>query len=483
MNTAKKQLSFWMKLLYGSGDWGISSMGMMRSIFYAIYLTDVVGLEPRLASFGALVGIVWDGINDPLIGLISDRIRTRWGRRRPFLLWFAIPFGLSFITLWSAPDWESQTALLVYVTLSFMLADTLQTLVGVPFLSLTPELTSDYDERTTLTSFRSFFQLAGALTVVLSAPAIVDLVITSGGSQQQGFMLVGAIFGGIGAIPLFLIGFFVRETSMPEETEALPFRETLRAAWQNIPFRYAVGIHMLNWSAVDMIAVAFPYFLLYWVARGDLLASIHIFGFDLAYESAFFGILMLVCILFIPFWLWLARWQNKRQAYMLGMAFWVTVQLMVFTLQPGDTRYLLIIAALAGIGVSAAYTLPDSLFADVIEWDELRTRRRQEGVFYGIRTLIRKLTGALVIFVTLQLLGWSGYISPPAGISQLTQTDSALQMIRLLVSPFGATILCGTIILAWFFPLSREKYTRIQKLLEQRRARLAEHPIGSSTTR
>jgi GPH family glycoside/pentoside/hexuronide:cation symporter len=483
MNTAKKQLSFWMKILYGSGDWGISSMGMMRSIFYAIYLTDVVGLEPRLASFGALVGIVWDGINDPLIGLVSDRIRTRWGRRRPFLLWFAIPFGLSFITLWSAPDWESQTALLVYVTLSFMLADTLQTLVGVPFLSLTPELTSDYDERTTLTSFRSFFQLVGALTVVLSAPAIVDMVLTSGGSQQQGFMLVGAIFGGIGAIPLFLIGFFVRETSMPEETEALPFRETLRAAWQNIPFRYAVGIHMLNWSAVDMVAVAFPYFLLYWVARGDLLASIHIFGFDLAYESAFFGILMLVCILFIPFWLWLARRRNKRQAYMLGMAFWVTVQLMVFTLQPGDTTYLLIIAALAGIGVSAAYTLPDSLFADVIEWDELRTRRRQEGVFYGIRTLIRKLTGALVIFVTLQLLGWSGYISPPAGISQLTQTDSALQMIRLLVSPFGATILCGTIILAWLFPLSREKYERIQKLLEQRRARLAEQPIGSSTTR
>jgi GPH family glycoside/pentoside/hexuronide:cation symporter len=463
-----------MKLLYGSGDWGISSMGMMRSIFYAIYLTDVVGLEPRLASFGALFGIVWDGINDPIIGILSDRIRTRWGRRRPFLLWFAIPFGLSFITLWSAPNWENQTALLVYVTLSFMLTDTLQTLVGVPFLSLTPELTSDYDERTTLTSFRSFFQLVGALTVVLTAPAIVDIVLASGGSQQQGFMLVGAIFGGVGAIPLLLIGLFVRETSTSEETEVLPFRETLHAAWQNIPFRYAVGIHMLNWSAVDMVAVTFPYFLLYWVARGDLLASIHIFGFDLAYESAFFGILMFVCILFIPFWLWLARWRNKREAYMLGMAFWVTVQLMIFTVQPGDTTYLLIVAALAGAGVSAAYTLPDSLFADVIEWDELRTRRRQEGIFYGIRTLIRKVTGALVIFVTLQLLGWSGYVSPSAGTLQFTQADSALQMIRLLVSPLGATILCGTIILAWLFPLSREKYRRIQKLLAQRRARLAE---------
>jgi GPH family glycoside/pentoside/hexuronide:cation symporter len=471
---SKSRLSFWIKLLYGSGDWGISSIGMMRSIFYAIYLTDVVGLEPRLASFGALAGIIWDAINDPLIGILSDRLRTRWGRRRPFLLWFAIPFGLSFIILWSAPNWENQAALMIYVTLSFMLADTLQTLVAVPFLSLTPELTPDYDERTTLTSFRSFFQLVGALSVVITAPAIVDIVLSSGGTQQQGFMLVGAIFGGIGAIPLLLIGLFIRETSTPQQTEAIPFRETLKAAWQNIPFRYAVGIHMFNWSAVDMIAVTFPYFLLYWVAQGDLLASIRIFGFELAQESAFFGILMSVCILFIPFWLWLARWRNKREAYILGMIFWVAVQLMIFTIQPGDTVYLLTLAALAGIGVSAAYTLPDSMFADVIEWDELRTRRRQEGIFYGIRTLIRKMTGALVIFITLQLLGWSGYASPPEGTLHFTQTDAALRMIRLLVSPFGATILCGTIFFAWLFPLSREKYGRIQRLLERRRERLAD---------
>ena len=446
----------------------------MRSIFYAIYLTDVVGLEPRLASFGALLGILWDAINDPIVGILSDRMHTRWGRRRPFLLWFSIPFGLSFITLWSAPNWESQTALLIYITLSFMLADTLQTLVGVPFLSLTPELTSDYDERTTLTSFRSFFQLAGGLTVVITAPGIVDLVLASGGTQQQGFMLVGAIFGSIGAIPLLLIGLFIREKSRPEQTKAFSLQKTIRAAWQNIPFRYMVGIHVLNWSATDMVVVILPYFLLYWVAQGNQLASIRLFGLELAYESAFFGILMSVCILLIPFWRWLAQWRNKREAYVLGMTFWVLVQLMMMTIQPGDTTYLLVIAALAGIGVSAAYTLPDSLFADVIEWDELRTGRRQEGIFYGIRTLIRKLTGALVIFLTLQLLGWSGYVSPPAGTLQFTQTDSALRMIRLLVSPFGAAVLCGTIVLAWLFPLSREKYARIQRLLEQRRARLAE---------
>ncbi|NWG05893.1 MAG: MFS transporter [Chloroflexi bacterium] len=460
-----------MKLLYGSGDWGISSIGMMRSIFYAIYLTDVVGLEPRLASFGALIGIVWDAVNDPIIGALSDRLQTRWGRRRPFLLWFAIPFGLSFIILWSAPDWNSQVALLTYVTLSFMLSDTLTTLVSVPFLSLTPELTPDYDERTTLTSFRSVFQLIGALSMVIAAPAIVDRVLLEGGSQQQGFMLVGAIFGFIGAIPLLLIGWFVRETSTAEQQQSLPFREAVNAAWGNIPFRFAVGLHMLNWSAVDMVAVAFPYFLLYWVAQGDLLASIQIFGFDLAYESAFFGVLMTVCILFVPFWLWVSKVRNKREAYAVGMMFWVAVSFLMYTIQPGQTTYLLVIAALAGIGVSAAYTLPDAIFADVIEWDELRTGRRREGIFYGIRTLIRKLTGALVIFITLQLLGWSGYVSPPDGVVRFAQSDSALQMIRLLVSPFGAVLLSGTIILAWLFPLSREQYTRIQKLLEQRRGR------------
>ena len=469
MQTTKKKLPLWLKLLYGSGDWGISSIGMMRSIFYAIYLTDVVGIEPRFASLGALTGIVWDAVNDPLIGMFSDRIKTRWGRRRPFLLWFAFPFGLSFVILWSAPNWESQVALTIYVTLAFMLSDTLTTLVAMPHLALTPELTQDYDERTALSSFRAVFQLLSAIAVVVAAPMIVDEVIRAGGTQQQGFMLTGAIFGLSGALPLFFIGWSVREKFVPRQEESLSFRETLRVAWENVPFRYAAGIYMFNWSAVDMVAITFPYFLLYWVAGGNLLAKINILGVDLALESAFFGTLMSVCILCVPFWLWLAQKRNKREAYILGMAFWVVVQGLIFTIQPGDTGYLLFLAALAGVGVSAAYILPDSILPDVIEWDELRTHRRQEGIYYGIRTLIRKLTGALVIFFTLQVLGWSGYRSPPDGVIQFTQPDSALFAIRLMVSFWGATILAGTVILAWLYPLSRKNYERIKILLKKRR--------------
>jgi GPH family glycoside/pentoside/hexuronide:cation symporter len=470
----KKPLPFWLKFVYGTGDWGLSSIGMLRSIFYAIYLTDVVGIEPRLASFGALAGIVWDAINDPLIGVLSDRMKSRLGRRRPFLLWFAIPFGLSFVILWSAPNWDSQLALLIYITLSFMISDTLTTLVGVPYLSLTPELTQDYDERTSLSSFRSVFQLLAAMAVVIAAPMIVDKVIEGGGSQQQGFMLAGAVFGALGALPFLLIGWLVKERYASEQQEQLPFRQSFKVAWENIPFRYAAGIYMFNWSAVDMIAITFPFFLLYWVAQGDLLAKINILGVDLALESAFFGILLLVCILFVPFWLWLAKKRNKIQAYIIGMIIWVAIEFLIYTIQPGEINYLLTIAALAGIGVSAAYILPDSILPDVIEWDELRTGRRQEGVYYGIRTLIRKITGALIIFITLQVLGWSGYQAPPDGAIQFTQPDSALFMIRMMVSFLGAGILLGTILLAWSYPLSREKYQRIQTLLAKKRNKKVE---------
>src|SRR5690606_9309126 len=138
-------------------------------------------------------------------------------------------------------------------------------------------------------------------------------VIVGGGTQQQGFMTAGAIFGMIGSLPLFLIGLFVREkfAATREEQEILSFRESLRLAWENVPFRYAVGIYMFNWSAVDMIAITFPFFLLYWVAQGDLLVSVNFLGLNLALESAFFGVMMFVCVLCVPFWLRFAKRFNK----------------------------------------------------------------------------------------------------------------------------------------------------------------------------
>ena len=156
---------------------------------------------------------------------------------------------------------------------------------------------------------------------------------------------------------------------------------------------------------------------------------------------------------------------------MFGMIFWAGVQLAIFFTQPGQVSTILVMSVLAGISVSSAHILPDAIFPDVIEWDELRTRRRAEGIYYGVKNFVRKLTGALAIFIGLQTLGWFGYQTPPQGATHFTQPASALLAIRILIGPIGALLLFSAMTAAWFFPLTREKHARIRRLLEKRQGK------------
>jgi GPH family glycoside/pentoside/hexuronide:cation symporter len=467
----KNYLTLWQKLIFGSGDWSYASFGTLRQIFYAIFLTDVVGLEPRLASFAVVLGVIWDAVNDPLVGMLSDRVKSRWGRRRPFLLFFSIPFGLAFIFLWWVPPIGNQIALAVVVSLMYMLSDTLQTLISVPLYSLTPEITPDYDERTTLTGFRMFFNLLASLVTAVSAPEIVKSVLASGATQQQGYMVVASLFGGLAILPLLLIFFFIRER--PEnvmnvnEEPPVSLGVTIRTAWSNIPFRYATALFMLNWITFDLVALCLPFFLTYWIAGGNLLQK----ALGMSLDSSVLGLLLVTSVILLPFWIWLSHKLTKNITYIIAMSFWAVVQLLIFSVQPGQVTAILILAVMAGISVSAAHVLPDSIFPDVIEWDELRTGRRQEGIYYGIKNFVRKLTGAFAIFIALQTLGWFGYQTPPVGATQFSQPASALLAIRFLIGPLGALLLLSAVLMAWFYPLTRERHARIRRLLERKKAR------------
>ncbi|NCP16195.1 hypothetical protein GW866_04020, partial [bacterium] len=274
--------------------------------------------------------------------------------------------------------------------------------------------------------------------------------------------------------PILLIFFVVRERVRPEEEirieQSVSFRETVRTAWANIPFRFATGIYILNWTTFDLVALVLPFYLTYWVARGNLLQK----ALGMRIESSVLGLLLVTAVIVLPFWVWLSQRLSKHIAYIIGMSFWAVVQLLIFGVQPGQTTTILILAFLAGISVSNAHVLPDSIFPDVIEWDELRTGRRQEGIYYGIKNFIRKLTGALAIFIALQVLGWFGYQSPPEGATQFMQPASALAAIRFLIGPFGAVLLFSAVLAAWFYPLTREKHGRIRRLLAKRRERQQE---------
>ena len=466
------RLPVWVKFIYGTGDWGRASFNTLRQIFYAIFLTDVVGLDPRLAGTAALISLIWDAINDPLVGGLSDRFKSRWGRRRPFLLFFTIPFALAFVLMWWAPPWETQLALMAHVTIAYMISDTLQTLVTVPYLALTPELAKDYDSRTSLTGFRMFFNLVASLATAVGAPVILDIAVKAGLTQQQGYLILSALFGGLGALPMFLVFFTIREEQpdSPLVQVTASLKETIRTLWANRPFRSAAAMYILNWVSSDIIALMLPYMLTYWVASGDLLAKVNILG-GMALEAVVLGVLMITATLAVPIWSRLAQRFNKRQAYMGSLLFWIVVECLILTIQPGQITYIIILTFLGGLGISAAHVLPESIFPDVIDWDEVRTNSRREGMYYGAVNFLRKLSSAFAIFIALQILGWFGYQAPPEGATIFQQAPQTLLSIRILSGPLVALLLLALLGFTWYYPLTRERQNRIQSLLRRRRER------------
>ena len=437
------------KILYGIGDTGFSLTTTIIGVYFAIFLTDVVGVAPAIAAAAIFIGRSWDYINDPLIGYITDRTRTRWGRRRPFLLFGAVPFGLVFTLLWWRPPLENSLALAAYYAAAYVLFDTAATFAYMPFFALTPELTANYDERTNLTTYRMFFSIAGSLVAFTIPLAIIGSFIPE---NAPNVFKMGIIFAIASALPLWLTFFGTRERK--EFMEATPPRliDSLRAAVRNRPFIFSAMIFLFTWASVDILQATLLYFIKYGVKRE-------------AQSDLIMGVIFVTAILALPFWEWTSRHWDKRWAYISGIAFWAVVQLVIVSLTPSTgLQIILSLCILAGIGVSAAHVLPWAIVPDAVEWDEWQTGERHEGTFYSLITLIQKIASSIAIPLTLLVLDATGYI-PNAS----QQPPSALLGIRIVAGTVPAVLLCLGIIFAAVYPLRREQHSRLVQELEDRR--------------
>jgi len=233
-----KKLPTLTKIIYGFGDIGFSMTGTIIAAYFSIFLTDVIGIRPAVAAIALFIGKSWDYINDPLIGHISDRTRSRWGRRRPFLLFGALPFALSFAFLWWKPPIENQTALVVFYTLMFVIYDAANTFVGMPYFALTPELSEDYDERTELTGYRMFFSILGSLISFV----VPMLIIGEMSPENSGnVFLIGLILGITSGLPSFLVFLGTREKPYFIKLNRPKLFASLKAALKNRPFVFSTS--------------------------------------------------------------------------------------------------------------------------------------------------------------------------------------------------------------------------------------------------
>jgi GPH family glycoside/pentoside/hexuronide:cation symporter len=445
-----ERLSRRTKLLYGAGDTGFSLTATIIGAYFAIFLTDVVGISPGVAAAAIFIGRSWDYVNDPLFGHISDRTRTRWGRRRPYLLLGPLPYALAFTMLWWRPPWENVLALAVYYAIAYVLYDAVATLVYMPYFALTPELTSDYDERTALTSYRMFFSIFGSL-VAFTVPLLIVGALTPENAPRV--LTMGVIFGIAAALPLLLAFFGTRERQEFMAQEQPSLRQSLQAAKENRPFVFGMAIFLLTNVAVEIVQATLLFFIKYWAQRES--------ESDLIMAAIF-----VTAILALPLWTWASRRWGKRWAYAGGIGFWALVQIVLITVTASTgLGPILFLCVLAGIGVSAAHVLPWAIIPDAVEWDEWKTGRRHEGMFYSLTTLVRKVATSVAIPLALLLLEITGYVPNAA-----QQPPSALLGIRVMMGPIPAALLCAGIVFAFLYPLSREKHAQIVKELESRRA-------------
>lgn len=445
-----ERLSVKTKLAFGVGDLGPAIVTAVNGFYLNAFLLQVARVDPIQVGLIFLLVKLWDAVNDPVMGALTDRTNTRWGRRRPWLLFGAIPFGLAFLLHWLVPPLGPMGKFFYYLVVALLL-DTAYTAVNVAYVALTPELTQDYDERTSLNSYRFGFSILGG---VAAAALHSILVNASPDDPARGNLLAAAIWTIFIIIPPFITFALTKEpaSSAPRD-EGPGFLEGMRIVFANHAFVMVTLIYLLSWLCIQFVQVNLYLYVQYWIGPEAVNQfALLVLGVQL---SAF---------LFVMVWARVSQRIGKQRTYYVGMTFWILVELALFFVPRGDIRPLYLLGPLAGVGVAIGFLIPWSMLPDVIELDELQTGQRREGVYYGFFVFLQKLGISLGIALSNFALAYVGY---NADLPQ--QPDGVANVLRFFVSLAPAVILALSFIPVSLYPITKERHEEMLAQLAERR--------------
>jgi len=441
-----KKLPLGTKLGYGCCDFGGNLFFTATAFVLMNFLTDTVGLAAALAGIALMVGRIWDAFYDPVIGFISDRTKNKMGRRRPYMLGGAIPLFIAVVLMFTNPALiagagVSQMTLFIYALVVYIILCTTYSTVNIPYSSLGPELTADYHERTSLNGYRFGFAAVGTL---LGAGLALPIVAMAP-DKSLGFVLMGAIFGGVMMISALITVFTVKEPTQIRPAQTLGFVDTYKAVFKNKPYLLILATYIVHILAITVASAIVIYYFKY--ILGDEGATT-------------FAMLILIAtgMIFIPVSVALSKRVGKKLVYGIGFVVMAIMLMIIFIFgQTMGVTFTLVCMFFAGTGFGLLYAMPYAIVADAIEYDYLCTGERREGAFFGIWTWGLKIGQALAIFlmgVTLEAMGYVPNIMPQSASSQLA--------ITLFLGPISAGLFLLAAVFLYFYPITEAKYKEIQ---------------------
>ncbi len=422
---------------FGFAGIGTALSLQIPNLLLLVYMTDTLAISAALAGAALFAPRLLDVVTDPLMGLLSDRTKSRWGRRRPYFLLGALVTSLALALLFNCPDFASVPARLAYVVGFYVVMQLGVTIFMVPYYALPAELSSDPHERTKLMSTRAAFSFCGGLLGGALAPKLIAL----GGGGQDGYSMMSVVIGFICGAAFVYAFFGTRKAQLiEEETTALPIIEQFKVALSNRPFR----IFMLS-------------FIAYLCSFGCFVASIPYYAGNILGRDEILGTIWLSvnvpAIASIPFWTLATRRWEKHQVLVAALGLMALTSAALF-LDQGELSVLLSITVLLGIGFGGSQVACWAMLPDIIQWDYVQSGVQRGGIFAGCMTAFEKTGLALGGLLTGALLATTGYVESTTG--DAVQPASALTGIKLAIGAAPAVLYALAAALIAAYPLTHK---------------------------
>lgn len=446
----ENQVSLLKKIAYSAPAFSLAVVGIPVYVYIPKFYTDVVGINIAALGYILLSVRVFDALTDPAIGYLSDRTRTRMGRRRPYIAAGSFFVALTMFLLFNPPAASPgfETAWFAVCIFALFLS---WTAVTVPYESLGPEITFDYNERTSLFGIRDGLLIAGTLAAAASPAAVQWLfgLAESPSGERAKFFWISVLYTPLLIGTCWWCVIAIRE--LPQKFPAIPsglrrgFRKTIR----NRPFMILLAAYTVSAVGNNLPATLILYYVEY-VLESKL-------------ADAFLLLYFVTGIIFLPAWIAISRRTGKKAAWLASMTINTGAFIGVFFLGPGDAVVYGVLVVLSGIGFGATLAIPSAIQADVIDYDELLTGERREGQYIGLWSISKKLAAALGIGAGLSILGLAGYTP---NIEQSEQVRLTLRVLYALVPSLCNFI---AILIAFRFPISSDIHRDILKGIEARK--------------